>query len=59
VNNRRKLVIALGAGALAAPFGTFAQQADKTRRIGVLMGYAETDPEHACALPRSRRDSQC
>jgi putative ABC transport system substrate-binding protein len=36
MNNRRKLVIALGAGALVAPFGTFAQQQRKVWRIGFL-----------------------
>jgi putative ABC transport system substrate-binding protein len=36
MNNRRKLVIALGAGALAAPIRSFAQQSAKTYRIGVL-----------------------
>ena len=36
MNNRRKLVIALGAGALAAPFGAFAQQQDKVWRVGIL-----------------------
>jgi len=36
MNNRRKLVIALGAGALAAPLATFAQQKDKVWRIGFL-----------------------
>jgi len=34
VNNRRKLGIALGASALAALFGSFAQQQDKIWRIG-------------------------
>ena len=36
MNNRRKLVIALGASALAAPFGAFAQQQGKVWRIGYL-----------------------
>ena len=36
MNNRRKLVIALGAGALAAPFGSFAQQRGKVWRVGFL-----------------------
>ena len=36
MNNRRKLVIALGAGALAAPFGSFAQQPGKVWRVGFL-----------------------
>jgi putative tryptophan/tyrosine transport system substrate-binding protein len=36
LNTRRKLVIALGAGALTAPFGSFAQRQVKGWRIGVL-----------------------
>jgi hypothetical protein len=36
MNNRRKLVIALGAGALTAPFTAFAQPQGKVWRIGVL-----------------------
>ena len=36
MNNRRKLVIALGAGALVAPFGSFAQQLGKVWRVGFL-----------------------
>jgi putative ABC transport system substrate-binding protein len=38
---RRKLIIALGAGALAAPLGSFAQQQNKVWRIGRL---SERDP---------------
>jgi len=36
MNNRRKLVIALGAGALAAPLACFAQQQGKVWRVGYL-----------------------
>jgi hypothetical protein len=36
MNNRRKLIIALGAGALAAPFVSFAQQPGKIPRVGFL-----------------------
>lgn len=36
MNTRRKLVIALGAGALTAPFCSHAQQQGKVLRIGVL-----------------------
>ena len=36
MNNRRKLVVALGAGALAVPFSSFAQQQGKVWRIGFL-----------------------
>ena len=43
MNHRRKILIALAA--LAAPTGAFAQPAGKVRRLGVLMGYAESDPE--------------
>jgi len=37
MNRRRKLVIALGAGALAMPFGPFAQQPGKLWRIDFLL----------------------
>ena len=36
MNKRRKLVIALGAGSVAAPLGLFAQQQGKVWRIGFL-----------------------
>jgi putative ABC transport system substrate-binding protein len=36
MNKRRKLVIAFGAGAITAPFASFAQQPGKVWRIGVL-----------------------
>jgi ABC-type uncharacterized transport system substrate-binding protein len=36
VNNRRKIIIALGAGSLAAPFAALAQQQTKIWRIGYL-----------------------
>jgi hypothetical protein len=35
MNNRRKLVIALGAGALTAPHGSFAQKQGRVWRVGV------------------------
>jgi putative ABC transport system substrate-binding protein len=38
VNNRRKLFIALGASALATPFGTLGQQQGKIWRVGFLTG---------------------
>jgi putative ABC transport system substrate-binding protein len=40
LNNRRKLVIALGAGSLVAPLGSFAQQQGKVWRIGVLGAFS-------------------
>jgi putative ABC transport system substrate-binding protein len=36
MNNRRKLVIALGAGALSAPFTLYAQSQNKVWRVGFL-----------------------
>src|SRR5258705_12070385 len=36
MNNRRKLLLALGAGALAAPLACFAQQPGKVWRVGFL-----------------------
>ena len=38
MNNRRKILVALGASALAAPFVSFAQQQGKVWRIGFLSG---------------------
>ena len=36
MNNRRKLIVALGASALAVPFASFAQQQGKVWRVGFL-----------------------
>lgn len=36
MNNRRKLVIALGAGAISVPFSSYAQQQLKVWRVGYL-----------------------
>jgi hypothetical protein len=38
MNNHRKLVIALGASALTAPFRPFAQQQQKGWRVAFLAG---------------------
>ena len=46
MNKRRKLVIALGAGALSVPFGSFAQQQGKVRRIGMLYPGSQTDSQY-------------
>jgi len=43
VNKRRKLIVALGAGALAVPFASFSQQLRKVWRIGVLWEQAQSD----------------
>jgi putative ABC transport system substrate-binding protein len=46
VNNRRKLIIALGTGAFAAPFRAFAQQQGKVWRVGVLSIGSATTARH-------------
>ena len=43
MNNRRKLIIALGAGALAVPFHSLAQQQAKVYRIGLLSPFSPAD----------------
>jgi hypothetical protein len=41
--SRRRIVIALGAGALAVPFASFPQQLHKVWRIGVLWEQEQSD----------------
>jgi putative ABC transport system substrate-binding protein len=42
MNDRRKLIIAFGAGALVGPFGSFAQQRGTVPRIGLLIAETRT-----------------
>jgi hypothetical protein len=53
---RRREFIAGLAGAAAWPLAARAQQSDRMRRIGVLMGEDGNDLWERPAFPRSRRD---
>jgi len=58
LNARRKLLIALGAGALAAPLGSFAQQQSKVWRVGFLAArhVDSLDSDFFGAFPRGMRE---
>jgi putative ABC transport system substrate-binding protein len=55
---KRREFIALLGGAAAWPLAARAQQSDQTRRIGVLMGPAESDPEGQSEITAFRRGLQ-
>src|SRR5271166_5873133 len=54
---RREFIVALG-GAAAWPLAVRAQQPEQVRRIGVLMGFAENDPQAQAEITAFRQGLQ-
>ena len=55
---RREFIALVGGAALAGPLAARAQQPDRVRRIGVLLAYAESDPEAQAQIAAFREGLQ-
>ena len=58
MNSRRRVVIALGSGAVLGPLASFAQQVERVRRIGVLTAIAASDPEAKLRITALKQELQ-
>ena len=55
---RRDFIAVLSSAAVAWPLAAHAQQGERMRRIGVLMAYAESDPEGQALVAAFREELQ-
>jgi ABC-type uncharacterized transport system substrate-binding protein len=56
--DRRTFIAVVGGSILAAPFAAETQQTSQMRRIGVLMGLAESDPRAQARVASFRKGLQ-
>src|SRR6266702_41087 len=55
---RREFITLLGGAVVSWPLAARAQQPDRVRRIGVLMGFAENDPQAQAMIAAFREELQ-